>query len=139
MRVELFTLCDYACEYSGKMIILGIFDTLFTRELPAVHHHCNVAARIRFERIEEGPKRIRLTVCDADGRHVLPPIDMNFNASVPEGTHTSTLQVIGNINGLRLEHHGEYSLDLAVDSRHEASIPLFVRPIEELPQPRPPL
>jgi hypothetical protein len=134
MRVEIFALCDYSAEYGGKMVVLGIFDTLFARELPAVHHHCCVAARLRFERIEEGQKRIRMTLSDADGKLVGPPIEMSYEVvASPEG-HSATLQVIGNINGLRLEDYGEFSFDLAVNGRHEASIPLFVKPLAELPE-----
>jgi hypothetical protein len=32
------------------------------------------------------------------------------------------------IQQLKLPNYGEYSIDLGIDGRHEASIPLFVRP-----------
>jgi hypothetical protein len=35
---------------------------------------------------------------------------------------------------MKLPNFGEYSIDLGVDGRHEASIPLFVRQVNQSPQ-----
>jgi len=55
MKLELFTLCDFAADYGGKLSVVGIFDTLGAKQVPAVHPQCAVAAKMRFEKIEEGP------------------------------------------------------------------------------------
>lgn len=129
MKIELFVLADYAADQAGKLTIVGIFDTLLGPDSPVVHPHISVAVKLRFEKIEEGAKRLRLTLSDADGKLILPSIDIPIDVQMPDDQHTITRQVVANIDGLKLEKFGEYSFDLAIDGRHEASIPLFVRQI----------
>jgi hypothetical protein len=128
MKVEVLALCDHALDYGGKLIIIGIFDTIAARQLPAVHPHCAIAARLRFEKIEEGEKHVRIVFSDADGKPILGQgIEMTFNVEMPDEMYSATIQVMGNINNLKFDDYGEYAIDLAVNSRHEASIPVFVR------------
>jgi hypothetical protein len=128
MKVEILTMCDHAIDYGGKLIIVGVFDTIAAAQLPAVHAHCSIATRLRFESIEEGEKRIRINFTDADGRPVLGnAIDMQFSVSMPPDYYSVPIQVIGNLNNLKFDEYGDYSIDLAVNGRHEASIPVFVR------------
>jgi hypothetical protein len=127
MKLEVFALCDFAADYSGKFNVVGVFDTIFVRQLPAVHHYCCIAARLRFEKIEEGQKRVKLSVCDQDGTPLLPAIEIPVNVVMTPGADSNTIQVVGNIGGMKLERFGEYSIDLAIDGRHEGSIPFFVR------------
>ena len=127
MRVEIFTLCDAATvDAAGKLNVLGSFDRLQGREEPITHPQCALAMKLRFERVEEGHKRIRITFIDADGVSVMPPAEATADVRFPGNESSSNLCVALNINQLRLPRFGEYSIDLAVDGRHEASIPLFV-------------
>ena len=127
MKIELFALCDFAADYGGKLSVLGIFDSIFARQMPAVHAHCCVAVKLRFEKIEEGQKHVRLSISDDDGKLVLPAMDIPINVVMPTDARTNTIQVVANIAGMKIESFGEYSIDLALDGRHEGSIPLFVR------------
>ncbi|MGD0536826.1 MAG: hypothetical protein ABSC03_04180 [Verrucomicrobiota bacterium] len=127
MKVELFALCDFAADYGGKLSVMAVFDTLFARQTPVVHPHCCIAVKLRFEKIEEGQKRLRLSVTDADGKPVLPAVESPLEVAMPASEHTSTVQVVANIGGIKFESFGEYSIDLAIDGRQEGSIPLFVR------------
>jgi hypothetical protein len=120
-------LCDFAADYGGKLSVMAVFDTLFARQTPVVHPHCCIAVKLRFEKIEEGQKRLRLSVTDADGKPVLPAVESPLEVAMPASEHTSTVQVVANIGGIKFESFGEYSIDLAIDGRQEGSIPLFVR------------
>jgi hypothetical protein len=127
MKVEIFTLCDAATvDATGKLNILGSFDRLHAREVPVMHPQCALAIKLRFERVEEGQKRIRIAFVDSDGVAVMQAMEatteVRFRADDP--TVTASLALV--IQQLRLPRFGEYSIDLAVDDRHEASIPLFV-------------
>jgi len=127
MKIELFTVCDFAADYAGKLSVIGVFDTIFAKVPPIVHPHWCVAMKLRFEKIEEGQKRFRLTISDADGKSVIPAIDAQIVANVP-GNHTSaTVNFVANIGGVKFDNFGEYSLDIAIDGRHEGSAPLFIR------------
>ena len=72
MQLEIFTLCDAATEYAGKLNIIGTFDALRGFEAPISHPQCAIAGRLRFEQIEEGEHRVMLTFADEDGNIVMP-------------------------------------------------------------------
>src|SRR3954469_14783452 len=127
MKVELFALCDFAADYGGKLTVVGIFDSIFAKQMPAVHAHCCLAVKLRFEKIEEGPKKLRLSIADDDGKLVLPAMEIPINVTMPPEAPSNTIQVVANIGGMKIETFGEYSIDLALDGRHEGNIPLCVR------------
>ncbi len=130
MRVEIFTLCDAATvDAGGKLNILGAFDRLNAREAPVIHPQCSLAMKLRFERVEEGRKRIRIAFIDSDGAPVMPPLEATADVHFPEQDATSTVSLALNIHQLRLPRFGEYSIDVAVDDRQEASSPLYVSQI----------
>jgi len=129
MKIELFTVCDFAADYAGKLSVVGVFDTLNAKQVPFAHPHWCVATKIRFAKIEEGPKKVRISISDTDGRAILPAIEMPIVASVPGDLPSATVNLVLNIGGVKFERFGEHSVDLAVDGRHEANIPLFVRQV----------
>jgi hypothetical protein len=130
MRVEIFTLCDAATvDAGGKLNILGTFDRLNAREAPVIHPQCSLAMKLRFERVEEGRKRIRIAFIDSDGAAVMPPLEATTDVQFRGEDATATVSLALNIHQFRLPRFGEYSIDLAVDDRQEASSPLYVSPI----------
>jgi hypothetical protein len=130
MRVEIFTLCDAATvDAGGKLNILGSFDRLNAREPPVMHPQCSLAIKLRFERVEEGRKRIRIAFIDSDGAPVMPPLEATADVQFHGEEPTVAAAMALNIHQLRLPSFGEYSIDLAVDDRQEASSPLYVFPI----------
>jgi Family of unknown function (DUF6941) len=127
MKVEIFTLCDAATtDAAGKLNILGSFDRLNAKEAPVTHAQCALAIKLRFERLEEGPKRIRIAFVDSDGASVMPTVDTTTQVQFQAGDSSATASIVLNIQQLKLPRFGEYSIDLAVDDRHEASVPLLV-------------
>jgi hypothetical protein len=127
MKVEIFTLCDAATvDAAGKLNILGSFDRLNAREAPVMHPHCALAIKLRFERVEAGQKRIRIAFIDPDGAAVMPTLDATAEVRFQGNESSSTVSLALGIQQLTLPRLDEYSIDLAVDGRQEASIPLFV-------------
>ncbi len=135
MNIEAFLLCDAATEFGGKLNVLGAFDTIFAKELPAVHPHCAISLRLRFDRIEQGQHTVRLNFIDADGKAVLPPLDTTINIGMRAEDASVCANLVLNIQGVKFEKTGAYSIDLAIDSRHEHSLPLFVK---QMPKPETP-
>ena len=128
MRVEIFTLCDAATlDAAGKLNILGSFDHLNAREEPVVHPQCALAIKLRFERIEEGQKQIRIAIVDQDGASVMSNVEATTQVRFQDNDPSAAVSLALNIQQLRLPRFDEYSIDLAIDGRQEASIPLFVR------------
>src|SRR6266404_6613953 len=94
MNVEIFTLCDAAtADPTGKLNILGAFDHLYGMQVPITYPICALAARLRFEKLEEGSKRIAISFIDADGRSVMPTLNAQFQVQVPPNETSATVQL----------------------------------------------
>ena len=126
MNVELFALCDAAADYNGKLSLLGAFDAIWARTAPAVHPQCAVALRMRFSKVEEGEHKVRINIVDADGKSVVKPFETSANIRYQENVTSIAANMILNLHGIKFPVFGDYSVDLTVDDKHEASLPLYV-------------
>jgi hypothetical protein len=118
MRVEIFTLCDAATlDAAGKLNILGSSDRLSAREEPVMHPQCALAIKLRFERVEEGQKRIRIAFVDQDGASVMANVDAMTEVRFQDNDPSATVSLAINIQQLMLPRFDEYSIDLAVDGK----------------------
>lgn len=136
MNVQVAVLCDAATDDNGKLNLLGAFDTICARELPAVHPQCSVAVRLTFFSGEEGRHTLRVNFVNADGRSIMPdfptiPIDI----ALPGDAHFATRNFILNIQHLKFEEPGPYSVELIVDDQVQASIPLMIKLMTTEPPP----
>lgn len=129
MKAELFTACDFAADYGGKLTIVGVFDTLGATHTPVVHPQLCIVAKIRFDDIEAGRRQVRFTLTDFDGQDVLKPLDMPITAPAAPAAEAvgSVVNLVLNINGVTFSRFGEHSLDLSIDGVHIASTPLYLR------------
>jgi hypothetical protein len=134
MEVEIFALCDAATDYAGKLNILGTFDAVRARQFPVAFPHCAVALRLRFEHIEEGEHRVRMNFVDEDGRAIVPSLDNSLTVQFPTEEPSICANMVLNINGMKFEKPGRYAIDLAIDGRHERSLPINVAETPEAPQ-----
>jgi hypothetical protein len=57
----------------------------------------------------------------------MPSIDIPVDVSLPGDTHFGTRNFIVNIQQLKFENPGLYSMDVALDERAQASVPLLVK------------
>jgi len=127
MRTEILTLCDYArAEPTGKLYVMGSFDHIFATQEPILYPLCAIAARIRFERTEQGPKNVFVSFIDSDGSKVMPDLHAQLQVTLAPQESTAVLHFVVVIPQIQLPRFGEYEIALAVDSRQEASIPLYV-------------
>lgn len=134
MKVEIFTLCDFASsDAGGKLNVIGVFDSIYAREAPATYGLCALAIRIRFDKIEEGLKKLKISFVDSDGNPVMPAMEMQIQVQIPPLLQQANVQVVFLIPQVKFSNFGEYSVDLAIDSRQEASTPLYVRQLPTIP------
>lgn len=133
MEIQVAALCDAAVDYDGKLCLLGAFDTIVAGTLPAVHPQCSVALRILFRKEEEGFHTVSVLFVDEDGHSIVPPMETSFDIALPDDLFFSTRNLILNLQQLPFARHGAYSIDVSVDKRQMASIPLQVRLIQPLP------
>jgi hypothetical protein len=135
MNIQVAVLCDAATDDNGKLNLLGAFDTIYTQQLPAIHPQCSIALRVTFSHEDEGNHQLRLNFVDADGHPIMPSsIDIPVQVVLPGDSHFGTRNFIVNIQQLKFENPGLYSIDLALDNRPQASIPLLVKHNPPAPQ-----
>jgi len=101
MNIQVAVLCDAATDDQGKLNILGAFDTINALTLPAIHPQCAIALRVTFTSGDEGAHTIKLHFVDADGRPIMPSMDIPVEVAMPEDTHFGTRNFIINIQQLR--------------------------------------
>lgn len=128
MNVEILAICDAATTTpGGKLNILGAFDALTISKFPTAHPQCAIAMRIRFSRIEEGKHSVALSFVDDDGKRVMPDVQGELTVGATGEESSVVTNLVINVHQLKLPKPGNYSLDLAIDSRHESSLPLVVK------------
>jgi len=132
MNIQVAVLCDAATEDNGKLNLLGSFDTIYAPQLPAVHPQCAVALRVTFTAGDEGARQLKLNFVNADGHAIMPSIDIPVAVTLPDDVHFATRNFIVNIQQLKFAEDGLYSVDVRLDDKSQASIPLLVK---MLPQP----
>jgi len=131
MNIQVAVLCDAATDDNGKLNLLGAFDTIYARELPAIHPQCAVALRVTYFSEDEGSRQMKLNFVDADGRAIMPPLEVPVEVSLPEDMHFGTRNYILNIQQLKFEAPGLYSMEVMFDERVQTSIPLLVRHVTQ--------
>jgi hypothetical protein len=62
--------------------------------------------------------------------YVGPMVDGIIGVKCPPNFHSVCANMVLNINGMKFEKAGRYSIDLAMDNRHEKSLPLTVMQAE---------
>jgi hypothetical protein len=127
MTFQVAVLCDAATDDNGKLNLLGAFDTIYTQQLPAVHPQCSIAMRVTHGPEDEGDHQVRLNFVDADGGAVMPPIEIPVQTTLPLESHFGTRNFIVNIQQLKFDEPGMFSIDIAVDGESRTSIPLLVK------------
>ncbi len=129
MNIEAFLLCDAATDQLGKLNVLGAFDTIYAKQLPAIHPACAIALRIRFEISEEGNHPVKILVIDEDAKPAGPKMEGNISVKVREGMDSTVTNLILNIQGLKFEKCGKYRIDLTIDNQTITDLPFTVREV----------
>ena len=127
MNIQVAVLCDAATEDNGKLNLLGSFDTIYAPQLPAMHPQCAVALRVVFMSDDEGERKLKLNFVNADGQSIMPPIEIPVAVSLPDDAHFLTRNFIVNIQQLKFTEAGLYSVDVRLDDKSHAGIPLLVK------------
>ena len=127
MNIQVAVLCDAATDDNGKLNVLGAFDTIYAPQLPAVHPQCAVALRVTFMSGDVGERKLKLNFVNADGRAIMPPIDIPVTVALPDDAYFLTRNFIVNIQGLKFAEAGLYSVDIRLDGESQANSPLQVK------------
>jgi hypothetical protein len=128
MNIDIFTLCDSAQEYSGRLIIVGTFNTINVGNLPTVYPEFAIAAKISLDpdykpNNDEHLVKVYIKKSDSDV-YFLPPLEHRIKARVTPDY--SDFNLIMRFNGLPINEDGRYVVTMEFDST-KAETNLFVK------------
>jgi hypothetical protein len=119
---------SFFARVEGRMMtVADAFCVLESGELPVCLGMCSLDAKIQFDRAEEGAKRIGISFVDEDGKPAMPGFETMLELKMPFGAASATVPFALMIKQLSVPAFGQYSVDLAVDGRLEASTLLYAR------------
>ena len=136
MDIQIATLCDFAADYNGKLVVSGTFDTLAARSLPVVHPACALALRFCFTQEDAGRHQLSINIIDEDGVSLDPanmPIKPEFDVQLPKNAPFLTRNLVMNLQGLRFPEDGIYSIDIGCDGEILVRLPLRVVQVQQGP------
>ncbi len=111
MEYEIFTICDNAQNYNGKLVIVGTFDTIFSQSFPLTYDAFSLAVKINCptNEFKDGTLQVNLKN-EKNGEDVCPSVTMTvpLNNNNPEQVLTLAL----NFNKVLFPEPGEYFVEL---------------------------
>ena len=122
MVVDIFTLCDSAHEYNGKLVIIGTFDRITSDKFPMIFPECAIVARIGFPKEEKGKHHIEICIKkDVDELiYLLNPVSMEADNS--DTNEYSLVNVIIKGNNILVPSSGTYKVVLKIDDEIRESL-----------------
>ncbi len=126
MEIEIFTLCEAATDSQGKLNLLGAFNIILAKEVPATHPFCAVALRLRLSPDEKEKHKLSLLFVDSKGDEIIPPYIGGFNVSFKDDDK-SIVNFIINMQRLKFDKYGNYFIKLIVDDKEFAEFPFYLK------------
>jgi len=110
-------ICDYASFGDGKLNIFGIFKSINTKKLPAVHPQLSIVTNILIDKGVEYEEIIKL-VRKEDNEEVNPEKQLKFNFSIPFDGNEKTAEIsfVGQLNGISFEKAGQYVFNIFLNN-----------------------
>lgn len=126
MKVELLAICDAATDQQGRLNILGIFEGIAAPKEPIVRGRCSVVTRMRFSNEETGSHELAIRVRNSKGIQLIPEIKARFSVKIPANRRSVALNMVLNINQLKIGEFGNHEIALFLDEAFQSSVPLTV-------------
>lgn len=124
MQIEIFAICDAATNSSGKLNLLGTFDTILAEKFPCTHSHCSIAVRLRFEKKEEGKHNIIICFASENEPDNLPKVETSINVTLNEKLDSIATNMVINFQKIIFKKPGIYTIKMIYDNKIVSSIPL---------------
>ena len=132
MDLKFAMVADHVAETKeGKLVIVGVFDTIYAHQAPATHPSMFAVAKIETSVASGSNHRLQMGMWDEDGREVMPltpPMDIQF---VPQGAgRPLRAQLIANLAGISFPAFGDYELRILINGRQIGDIHLRLQKLE---------
>lgn len=120
--VDIFTLCDSAQDYNGKLVICGAFNILKLNSIPNNIVDLTIVSRFSFEKkgddeieVEVGIKKYKTE------EFLIKPIKTKLKQNEIKGQFVSSNMII-NIRGIAVTSAGEYTAYIKIGENMHTSM-----------------
>jgi hypothetical protein len=128
--VRLALLADSAnVSREGKLNILGIFDTIYTRQLPTTHPQMQLVLRFLATPDEAGVTRAVEVQLTSSAGQVLLSLPGKIAVQAREPGESIGIDHVLSLNNLSFESSGRYAFRILVDGTLAATVPLRVEQV----------
>lgn len=117
MNIELFTLCDGAFNYNGKLTIVGTLSNVGVSEIPA-RLNIGVGVKLRLDPFETVGNKLGIMFYNPDGTKI--PIDVNVDLDSKLTEEISYIALAVNIQGLPINQLGLHNAKLLLEEKEVA-------------------
>lgn len=125
MTVDIFTLCDSAKEYQGKLVIVGTFNTIVANQFPIIYPELAIVARIIMNQEEKGEHSLEISVKKKnEDIYLINPFKLEVNNNGLEA-EIGNVNLIFNANNISIPSEGKYIVTLKIGDTVKESA-LFV-------------
>ena len=141
MDIQIATLCDFAADYNGKMVVSGTIDVLAAPALHIVQPHCCLALRLCITPEDNGAHKFTVNIIDGDGKSIdaKMPIKADMPVDLPEDVPFLHRNLILNLQGLKFAEVGVYFIDVSIDGEVIQRLPLRVIKVDAKNNQQPPV
>ncbi|MBF0479731.1 MAG: hypothetical protein HQL26_09640 [Candidatus Omnitrophica bacterium] len=127
MKILIAAVAEHAWVENGCLSLCRTFDTINAPQFPYQMPRLSIALRLLFERAEGGAHKLILSLSDADGKKLLN-VDLNIPVNaLNESSSKPSFSFALNGQSVVFPKEGEYVVDIVVDGRVEASVPIYAR------------
>jgi hypothetical protein len=126
MKVELLAICDAATDIQGRLNILGVFEGIAAPKTPVTRDRCTLVTRMRFFKDEAGSHEMAIRFRNAKGVQMTPEMKAKFAVKISGNRKSVAVNMILNINQIKIPEFGEHEIALFLDETFQSSIPLIV-------------
>lgn len=135
MDIDLALLADAATiDASGKLNILGIFDSLGGTRFPLKHGRLALVVRFSAGLEDAGNHEVRMKLRGPEGDEI---VSLNGNIQLGPGPAARGGRIrvphVLNMDGLVFKKPGQYVFDISLGGEHKVSLPLTVRQVGNAP------
>lgn len=113
MRIDVFSICDFAQDNNNKLTIVGTYNRILSRVFPLTYNQIMVALRLSFFPSEVGDKPFSCSILDPAGNAIAGPISGNIN--VGPVNELSTVSPILSFYNVVFNEAGHYSVSFNLD------------------------
>jgi len=133
MDIPIIALCDSAVDYSGKLVVVGTFDTIAPETVPFILDQCCVALRLIIRQGHEKKDKhsLRIEIADDEDNFIIQPLDATFEINLGNAPFAAS-NLVFTLRQIPFARAGLHELHVSLDGRRRANIPLLVQVRKDL-------